>query len=222
MLYSYGMLILLNMGAYITILMFGYHWGMGREFNYSKTITAFGFAGYLGYRIIPYIFQGVTVFLKFKVVWKRVSEVIEMDEFQVFENQNKLENNVIYWNNVDASWGFKVKKNIYSGEMKLSDKAYTDLKNITFTAKKSDLISIVGPVGSGKSTLLALIMGELQIQQGEIQTRGRMWYVEQEPYIISDSIKQNILFGLPFEEQRFESKLHNLNIVHILFIILSN
>ena len=91
MLYSYGMLILLNMGAYITILMFGYHWGMGREFNYSKTITAFGFAGYLGYRIIPYIFQGVTVLLKFKVVWKRVSEVIEMDEFQVFENQNKLE-----------------------------------------------------------------------------------------------------------------------------------
>lgn len=49
-----------------------------------------------------------------------------------------------------------------------------DLKDISFTANKADLIAVVGPVGSGKSTLLALIMRELQIKRGSLQTNGKM------------------------------------------------
>lgn len=31
-----------------------------------------------------------------------------------------------------------------------------------------------------------------------------MSYAEQEPFILSDTVINNILFGLPFEEQNFE------------------
>ena len=180
---------------------------MGREFNYSKTITTFGFAGYLGFRTIPFIVFGMMNSLKFKVVWKRVSEVLNMEEFNKSGLQSNLDKEIaIQCSNVDASWGFKIKKDIYSGETQFSDNMQIDLTDITFSANKSDLIAVVGPVGCGKSTLLALIMRELLIQRGDLQTRGKMWYVEQEPYILSETIKQNILFGSPFDEQKFESK----------------
>jgi hypothetical protein len=85
------MFLLYNIGLYITVIMFGYHWGMGREFNYSTTITAFGFAGYIGYRVIPFIIFGLMNSVKFKVVCKRISEVLNMDEFNKSGFQSDLD-----------------------------------------------------------------------------------------------------------------------------------
>ena len=36
-----------------------------------------------------------------------------------------------------------------------------------------------------------------------MKTRGRIAYVEQEPFIMSASVKDNITFGLPFDESKF-------------------
>ena len=45
-------------------------------------------------------------------------------------------------------------------------------------------------------------MGETHIQSGSLHQRGRVAYVEQEPCIFSDSVRNNILFGLPLDEER--------------------
>jgi len=37
-----------------------------------------------------------------------------------------------------------------------------------------------------------------------VQVNGKIAYVEQEPFIISGTIKENILFGLEFDEEKFE------------------
>jgi len=69
----------------------------------------------------------------------------------------------------------------------------------------SDLVIVVGKIGSGKSTLLHSIMDETIKVKGESKVRGRLAYVEQEPFIISASIKQNVAFGLKFDDEKFKN-----------------
>ena len=58
--------------------------------------------------------------------------------------------------------------------------------------------------GSGKTTFLLSILDELpyKIAQ-EFQVNGSIFYVSQEPFIFSASIRQNITFGKEYEEPRF-------------------
>ena len=47
---------------------------------------------------------------------------------------------------------------------------------------------VVGRIGSGKTSLLYSIMDETVKKAGNHQVRGRLAYVEQEPFIFSGSI----------------------------------
>lgn len=68
---------------------------------------------------------------------------------------------------------------------------------------QSDLLVIVGKIGAGKSSFLYSILDETVKTRGEHRVRGRVAYVEQEPFIFSGSIVDNICFGLEFTECRF-------------------
>ena len=70
------------------------------------------------------------------------------------------------------------------------------LKNISFTLMPNDLLVVVGKIGSGKTSLLYSIMDETVKRAGTHRVRGRLAYVEQEPFIFSGTIKDNICFGL--------------------------
>ena len=61
--------------------------------------------------------------------------------------------------------------------------------------EKGELLAVVGQVGCGKSTLLATIMQESTLTKGEIERKGRVAYVEQDPFILSDTVQNNVLFG---------------------------
>ena len=54
---------------------------------------------------------------------------------------------------------------------------------------------MVGEVGSGKSSLLATIMKERELKKGELGLKGTVAYVVQEPFILSDTVKENITLG---------------------------
>ena len=81
------------------------------------------------------------------------------------------------------------------------------IKNLNLTINKGDKVGIIGKSGSGKSTLLKIILGLLKPQKGDIiidnkkigTTDAIIWknlsYVPQEPYILDDTIKNNIAFG---------------------------
>lgn len=44
------------------------------------------------------------------------------------------------------------------------------LDNINTAIEKSKLIGVTGPVGAGKSSLISAIAGEMQMDEGEVQT----------------------------------------------------
>ena len=69
--------------------------------------------------------------------------------------------------------------------------------------KKGSLIVITGPVGSGKSTLLSTIAGEGTTKNISITCRGSTIYVPQIPWLFSGTVRDNILFGEPYEESKY-------------------
>ena len=73
---------------------------------------------------------------------------------------------------------------------------------------------VVGMVGSGKTTLLHSIMEETQIQKGKQTVKGTIAYVEQEPFIYSTSIKENILLGKVYNEELFQKALQASQLVN--------
>ena len=48
------------------------------------------------------------------------------------------------------------------------------------------------------------IMHELKTLEGVIRTNGRKAFVEQEPFVMSGTIKENILVGAEFDKDKFD------------------
>jgi ABC-type multidrug transport system fused ATPase/permease subunit len=67
----------------------------------------------------------------------------------------------------------------------------------------SGLVAVIGPVGAGKSSFLMSLLEELEIVSGDVKINGSVFYVSQEPWIFNSSLKQNILFGMPYDEKKF-------------------
>ena len=78
------------------------------------------------------------------------------------------------------------------------------ISNINFEIGKGELVIVIGVVGSGKSTLLYSLMHESILMKGTHNQNGTLAYVEQEPFIFSASIKENIILGMDFNEKRFK------------------
>ncbi len=84
------------------------------------------------------------------------------------------------------------------------------LNNIIFIINRNEKIAFVGKSGSGKSTIIDIITGFHDDYSGEIfidekkfkdinkdSWRKILGYVSQESFIFNDTVKNNLLFGLP-------------------------
>ena len=98
-------------------------------------------------------------------------------------------------------------------EFRSLDFAYPDrqsvLKNINLKIKQGSTLAIVGGTGSGKSTLVNLIPRIRQAERGTIfidgvdiqdiplsVLRSNIGFVEQEPFLFSDYLRNNIAYGV--------------------------
>lgn len=79
----------------------------------------------------------------------------------------------------------------------------TTLKNINLKVKKGNLTAVVGSVGCGKTSLISVLLGEMEKINGKVNVDGRVAYVPQQAWIQNATLKDNILFGTPYEEQRY-------------------
>eukprot|EP00743_Colponemidia_sp_Colp-15_P007019 GILK01007575.1.p1 GENE.GILK01007575.1~~GILK01007575.1.p1 ORF type:complete len:1529 (-),score=302.56 GILK01007575.1:186-4727(-) len=78
-----------------------------------------------------------------------------------------------------------------------------DLRNINLSVPEGALVCVVGSVGGGKSSLLNAILGEMSKQRGSVEVCGRIAYVSQTAFILNATLRENILFGRPFQEDRY-------------------
>lgn len=77
------------------------------------------------------------------------------------------------------------------------------LTNISLDFVPGVLTAIIGPVGSGKTSLFHAILRELNLSSGSIQVNGQVSYASQEPWLFHGSVRQNILFGLDYNRDRY-------------------
>ena len=72
------------------------------------------------------------------------------------------------------------------------------LRNVSLSMRQGETIVLHGASGIGKSSLLNLIAGVTQPATGDIRVdRASIAYVPQEIPLLDDSIRNNLLFGLP-------------------------
>ncbi len=77
-----------------------------------------------------------------------------------------------------------------------------------FSIAKGEVLTVCGPVGGGKSTLINGILGEAEaLGETEIQIQGPISYVPQTPFILNMTLRDNILFGLPMDQERYDRVL---------------
>ncbi|KAI4962999.1 hypothetical protein ZWY2020_020539, partial [Hordeum vulgare] len=77
------------------------------------------------------------------------------------------------------------------------------LRDISLQLQKGLFIAMRG-VGSGKSSFLNSIIGEMSVISGSINSCGSIAYVPQVPWILSGSLRENILLGKGFDTRRYE------------------
>uniref|UniRef100_A0A8C8VR43 ATP binding cassette subfamily C member 9 n=1 Tax=Pelusios castaneus TaxID=367368 RepID=A0A8C8VR43_9SAUR len=96
------------------------------------------------------------------------------------------------------------------------------LSNINIRIPTGQMTMIVGQVGCGKSSLLLAILGEMQTLEGKVhwnnncdspalpereQCRNRysVAYAAQKPWLLNATVEENIIFGSPFNKQRYKA-----------------
>lgn len=96
----------------------------------------------------------------------------------------------------------------------------TILDGVSIEVKRGEIVGIVGDSGSGKSTLIDVLLGVSNPQSGKICLDDevvtdklysvldrKIGYVSQFPFILDASLKDNILFGAPFDQVRLSQAI---------------
>uniref|UniRef100_A0A8C6XH06 ABC-type glutathione-S-conjugate transporter n=1 Tax=Naja naja TaxID=35670 RepID=A0A8C6XH06_NAJNA len=79
--------------------------------------------------------------------------------------------------------------------------------NINWLVPTGSLVAIVGQVGCGKSSLVSALLGEMEKLSGDVAVKGSVAYVPQLPWIQNATLKDNILFGHPLNELKYQTVL---------------
>ena len=96
-----------------------------------------------------------------------------------------------------------------------------NLKDISFTVKKGEMLGIIGSTGSGKTTLAALLMRLMDADEGRVliggrdvrsfdkeELRSRFGVVFQNDTIFEDTIYENVRMGRALDEEAIGRALH--------------
>ncbi|XP_069785764.1 ATP-binding cassette sub-family C member 3 isoform X2 [Narcine bancroftii] len=81
------------------------------------------------------------------------------------------------------------------------------LDRINLIVPRGSLVAVVGHVGCGKSSLVSALLGEMEKQKGKVAIQGSVAYVPQQAWIRNASLKDNIVFGEPLNEEKYHQVL---------------
>lgn len=155
---------------------------------------------------------------------------------QNVERQNELEKEYLNANQYDTECNkivFRKQLTMKNVSWKYSSAEKTVLKNVCLTIERGQSVAFIGISGAGKTTLADVILGLLQPQQGEIDIDGidiysipKQWaqmigYVPQNIFLIDDTVRNNVVFGLSEEDRNDRNVWEALEKAHIADFIRS-
>ncbi|EEY56181.1 ABC transporter-MRP [Phytophthora infestans T30-4] len=93
------------------------------------------------------------------------------------------------------------------GEKYVIRKDSTLLRNVNLEVKAGDFVVLHGSVGCGKSSLCSALLGEMVKHNGAVFVGARVAYCSQQPWIQNLTVRDNILFGLLYDRNKYEKVL---------------
>jgi ATP-binding cassette, subfamily C (CFTR/MRP), member 1 len=82
------------------------------------------------------------------------------------------------------------------------------LNDISLECQRGELVGIIGSVGSGKTSLLSALAGDMRQTGGVMQFAADKAYCPQYAWIQNASVRDNITFGKPFNQQLYSDVVH--------------
>ncbi|CAH1183163.1 unnamed protein product [Phaedon cochleariae] len=169
---------------------------------YCFTMTSF-------YRILAsvtmFLPMAISTIAEMMISVRRIKQFLLYDELDAdtswhLDSSNSLSNGSLKPSN-SGTVGIRLKR-VSAKWLKTNPE--NNLSDIDMSVRPGDLIAVVGPVGTGKTTLLNLILGELKPSDGSVQVKGSISYASQEPWLFGGTLRQNILFGQPFDQKKYD------------------
>ncbi|CAK4690823.1 unnamed protein product, partial [Aphanomyces euteiches] len=132
----------------------------------------------------------------------RLTKFLLADEIELLpsistDDDKKDREPVVEISNGDFSWS--AHKDSVAGDEDLT----LTLSNINLHIQPNSLTIIVGAVGSGKSSLISAILGEIHQVSGTRNVHAAFSYVNQEAWIQHATLKNNILFDSPYDDDLY-------------------
>ena len=81
------------------------------------------------------------------------------------------------------------------------------LHGVSLQLRRGELVVVTGPVGAGKSALLRALAGTLAPVHGSARITPRVSVFLQPPWIMTASVRDNIVFGQPFRADTYAAVL---------------
>ncbi|KAH3668586.1 hypothetical protein OGAPHI_002340 [Ogataea philodendri] len=110
------------------------------------------------------------------------------------------------------------------------------LRDINIEFKPGKINIIFGATGSGKTSLLLALLGEMDLEKGSVYLPGAdpredlipnpvtgltesVAYCSQTAWLLNTTIKENIMFGSPYDKKRFDAVIHSCGLTRDLEIL---
>jgi len=195
---------LLSSVAIASLLYFGMHQVLGEKVTLGGLVAFISYTQMI-FRPIRDISEKYTIMQAGMASLERIFELLDRDskEVQGQFQKSTLEGEIVF-ENVHFGYG--------NGEV---------IKDISFRVPPSGSLAIVGPTGAGKSTLIGLIEGFYEPSKGKIYVDGvelGCWNKEslrsfiglcqQEVFIFSGTLKENITLGRDLKDEQIEESLN--------------
>ena len=197
------------LGSFLIFMTYGF---MGNTPTVGKVYSTIMLLFFLRTSSVLFASLAFKFVVEARLIFQRIIQLLEvgeMDNFQVAAPQDL--NNGVEFDNFSAFWGEKKKQPAQSSKTKKNAQIVIEeltfenptLKNVNFSVKKGTLCALVGRVGCGKSTTLMSFFNEIPKTTGQLRFSGKLAYVEQEVTIYPGTVRSNILFGKPYDEEKY-------------------
>jgi ABC-type multidrug transport system fused ATPase/permease subunit len=98
---------------------------------------------------------------------------------------------------------FKDASFVYPGKSGDNSTNSTALQVSSLSIPSGQLTAVIGPTGSGKSSLLQAALGEMIRTSGNLNVYGSIAYSSQEAWIMSGTLRDNIVFASDYDAERY-------------------
>ncbi|XP_077406386.1 ATP-binding cassette sub-family C member 3 isoform X2 [Vanacampus margaritifer] len=138
-----------------------------------------------------------------QVISSLVQTSVSLKRIQSFLSHDELDPNSVDRKNTAADFSVTV----VNGKFTWAKEDSPVLHDINVLVPQGSLLAVVGHVGCGKSSLISALLGEMEKLEGEVSIRGSVAYVPQQAWIQNATLRDNILFGKAYNEQKYHCVL---------------